>query len=56
MADTERRRDVKEINNPNKGLKKNHRRNQRKNSKQKLREIDYSNPGSLDDYDEEIYE
>lgn len=56
MADTERRRDVKEIANPNKSLKKNHRRNQRKNSRKKLREIDYTNPNLIDEYEEDLYD
>ena len=55
MARTNRRREPGEVLNPNRGTKKNQRRNSRKNNKQKLQEIDYTNPDAWDEYDDEEY-
>ena len=53
MARTNRRREPREVVNPNRGTKKNQRRNSRKNNKQKLQEIDYTNPDAWDEYDDD---
>ena len=53
MARTNRRREPGEVLNPNRGTKKNQRRNSRKNNKQKLQEIDYTNPDAWDEYDDD---
>jgi len=53
MARTNRRREPGEVLNPNRGTKKNQRRNSRKNNKQKLQEIDYTNPDAWDEYEED---
>ena len=53
MARTTRRREPSDIMNPNRGIKKNQRRNDRKSSKKKLQEIDYKNPEAWDEYEED---
>jgi hypothetical protein len=55
MARTTRRREPSEIVNPNRGVKKNLRRNDRKNSKKRLQEIDHRDPEAWDDYQEDRY-
>ena len=52
MARTNRRREPGEVVNPNRGTKKNQRRTDRKSNKKKLQEIDFQDPGSLDEYDD----
>jgi|TARA_R110001583_G_scaffold117111_1_gene268139 hypothetical protein len=53
MARTTRRREPSEIVNPNRGIKKNKRRNDRKSSKKKLQEIDHLDPEAWDEYQED---
>ena len=53
MARTNRRREPGEVVNPNRGIKKNKRRNDRKSSKKKLQEIDHQDPESWDEYQED---
>jgi hypothetical protein len=55
MARTTRRREPGEIVNPNRGVKKNLRRNDRKSSKKKLQEIDHQDPEAWDEYQEDRY-
>ena len=55
MARTNRRREPGEVVNPNRGIKNNQRRNDRKNSKKKLEEIDHQDPESWDEYEEDRY-
>tara|TARA_R110000851_G_scaffold106389_5_gene225449 strand:- start:672 stop:857 length:186 start_codon:yes stop_codon:yes gene_type:complete len=55
MARTTRRREPSEIVNPNRGIKKNKRRNDRKSSKKKLQEIDHQDPEAWDEYQEDRY-
>jgi len=55
MARTNRRREPGEVVNPNRGIKKNQRRNDRKSSKKKLQEIDHQDPESWDEYQEDRY-
>ena len=55
MARTTRRREPSEIVNPNRGIKKNKRRNDRKSSKKKLQEIDHLDPEAWDEYQEDRY-
>jgi len=56
MSHTTRRRDPGEVANPKRSIKKSFRRNDRKNSRLKLHEIDCQNPDSWDDIDdEEVY-
>ena len=52
MARTNRRREPREVINPNRGTKKNQRRAGRKSTKKKLQEIDFQDPGAWDDYDD----
>ena len=53
MARTTRRREPGEVINPHKSSKKNERRSKRKNTKQRIKEIDYAYPehDELDDDD-----
>ena len=44
MARTTRRREPSEIVNPHKSSKKKDRRSSRKSTKQRIKEIDYTNP------------
>ena len=53
MARTNRRRDPGEVVNVNRSMKKKNRRNDRKNSKKRIQEIDHSDPYS--DFDEDDY-
>ena len=53
MARTNRRREPVDVVNPNRGIKKNQRRTDRKSSKKKIQEIDYRDPDAWDDYEEE---
>ena len=53
MARTNRRREPREVVHPNRGTKKNQRRTDRKSTKKKIQEIDYTNPDSWDEYEEE---
>ena len=55
MARTTRRREPGEVTNPKRSIKKSSRRNDRKNSRLKLHEIDCQNPDSWDNMDEEDF-
>ena len=53
MARTNRRREPGEVVNPNRGIKKNQRKSNRKNDKKKLQEIDHTDPHACDEYNEQ---
>ena len=55
MARTNRRREPSEVVNSNRSIKKISRRNNRKNLKRKLQEIDYQNPESWDNFENGEY-
>jgi len=55
MARTNRRREPNEVVNTKRSIKKSSRRGDRKNLKRKLQEIDYQNPNSWDNIDEEDF-
>ena len=55
MARTKRRRDNEEIVNPHRASKKIDRRNNRKNIKKKINEIDTQHLDEWDDDDDNIY-
>ena len=55
MARTNRRREPNEIVNTRRSIKKSSRRGDRKNLKRKLQEIDYQDPNSWDNIDEEDF-
>ena len=54
MARTTRRREPSEVVNLNRGSKKSERRNNRKNTKKRIQEIDYTNP-DFDYFEDEEY-
>ncbi len=53
MARTNRRREPGEVVNPNRGIKKNQRKSDRKNDKKKLQEVDHTDPNACDEYNEQ---
>ena len=55
MARTNRRREPNEVVNTKRSIKKSSRRGDRKNLKRKLQEIDYQDPNSLDNIDNEDF-
>ena len=55
MARTTRRREPGEVVNPKRSFKKSFRRSDRKNLKRKLQEIDYQDPNSWDNIDNEDF-
>jgi len=55
MARTNRRREPNEVVNTKRSIKKSSRRGDRKNLKRKLQEIDYQDPNSWDNIDEEDF-
>ena len=54
MARTTRRREPGEVVNINKSTKKKDRRSNRKNTKQRIKEIDYTDPAH-EDFDDDDY-
>jgi hypothetical protein len=52
MARTTRRREPGEVVNPHKSNKKHHRRTSRKNTKQRIKEIDHT-ISNYDDFDDD---
>ena len=55
MARTNRRREPNEVVNTKRSIKKSSRRGDRKNLKRKLQEIDYQDPNSWDNIDNEDF-
>jgi|TARA_B100001964_G_C13948547_1_gene472237 hypothetical protein len=55
MARTNRRREPNEIVNTKRSIKKSSRRGDRKSLKRKLQEIDYQDPNSWDNIDNEDF-
>ena len=55
MARTNRRREPNEVVNTKRSIKKSSRRGDRKSLKRKLQEIDYQDPNSWDNIDEEDF-
>ena len=55
MARTNRRREPNEVVNTKRSIKKSSRRGDIKNLKRKLQEIDYQDPNSWDNIDEEDF-
>ena len=55
MAHTTRRREPGEVANPKRSIKKSSRRGDRKSLKRKLQEIDYQDPNSWDNIDNEDF-
>ena len=55
MARTNRRREPNEVVNTRRSIKKSSRRGDRKNLKRKLQEIDYQDPNSWDNIDNEDF-
>ena len=55
MARTTRRREPDEVANPKRSIKKIFRRNDRKNSRLKLQEIDSTDPESWADFENDYF-
>jgi len=55
MARTNRRREPNEVVNTKRSIKKSSRRGDRKSLKRKLQEIDYQDPNSWDNIDNEDF-